>query len=303
MLSQKQMVLPKIKLNNNNYYDRDTDLQYQSATLFKSYLKCEAETQAELSGEWDPEKDNKALLVGNYLHSYFESQEAHEEFLFENRWSIYKSIKANKKDIEAGVETKEFETDSGKKSVKKLSKAMYSEYGIADKMIDALAKDKGFCQLYQGEKEAIVTGEIFNVAWKGKVDCLDLDHKRFFDLKTVKDIHETYWNSELHERETFVAQRNYQLQMYVYRELIHQTFGVWCTPFIIAVSKQTYPDKQLISISDYRMQEAEELIVDKQERIENVRHGEVDPIGCGDCDYCRSTKQLDSIVDMDDLGR
>lgn len=275
MSKKTQQISSKTQLNSKNYYDRNTDLQYQSATLFKSYLKCEAETQAELLGEWKP-PESDALLVGNYLHSYFESPEAHQEFI---------------------------ETE-GKSLVSKRGKTkgqLKSQYKLADNMIDALARDEGFCQLYQGDKEAIVTGEIFNVAWKGKIDCLDLDHKRFFDLKTSQDIHKSFWNSEAREKESFVAAYNYQLQMYVYRELIHQTFGIWCEPYIIAVSKQQYPDKAIISIPDYRLQEAEELIAERQERIEGVRRGEIKPHRCELCDYCRATKKLNEIVSMDEL--
>lgn len=276
LLKQTQQISSRTQLTSDNYYDRDTDLQYQSATLFKSYLKCEAETQAELSGEWKPERDNKALLVGNYLHSYFESQEAHEAFIENHQGELLSS--------------------RGKTKGK-----LKSDYQAADAMIDTLANDKGFCQLYQGEKEAIVTGEIFNVEWKGKIDCLDLDHKRFFDLKTSQDIHKSFWNSEAREKESFVAAYNYQLQMYVYRELIYQTFGIWCEPYIIAVSKQQYPDKAIISIPDYRLQEAEELIAERQERVESVRRGEIEPHRCELCDYCRATKKLNEIVSMDEL--
>jgi len=75
----------QISLNSENYYDLETDKQYQSPTFFKKFLTCEAETMAELNGEYKPSIDNKALLVGNYLHSYFESPEAHQQFIDEHK--------------------------------------------------------------------------------------------------------------------------------------------------------------------------------------------------------------------------
>ncbi|WP_187337344.1 PD-(D/E)XK nuclease-like domain-containing protein, partial [Lactiplantibacillus plantarum] len=44
------------------------------------FLACEAEALAELTGKWQPVRDAKALVVGNWLHSYFESKQAHEKF-------------------------------------------------------------------------------------------------------------------------------------------------------------------------------------------------------------------------------
>lgn len=260
-------------LNSSNYYDNSTDLIYQSPTYFKKFLACEAETMAEIKGEYKPDfKD--ALLVGNYLHSYFESKEAHQKFIDENQKEMYSKRKPY---------------------------GLLSKYKIADSMIETLADDELFQKLYQGGKEAIVTGQIDNVDWKGKIDCLNLDRKYFIDLKTTRDIHKTYWNQETHKRENFIAAWNYQLQMYVYQELIHQTFGIWCEPYIVAVSKQDIPDKQVFSIPEDRLSEAQLLIEQEQPHIEDARHGRVEPTRCEHCEYCRLTKKLGEIISMDDL--
>lgn len=260
-------------LNSNNYYDSSTDLIYQSPTYFKKFLACEAETMAEIKGDYKPDfKD--ALLVGNYLHSYFESKEAHQKFIDDNQEEMYSKRKPY---------------------------GLLGKYRIADSMIETLSNDEMFRKLYQGDKEAIVTGQIDNVDWKGKIDCLNLDRKYFIDLKTTRDIHKTYWNQETHKRENFIATWNYQLQMYVYQELIHQTFGVWCEPYIVAVSKQDIPDKQVFSIPENRLSEAQLLIEREQPHIEDVRCGRVEPTRCERCEYCRSTKKLSEIISMDDL--
>ena len=89
--------------------------------------------------------------------------------------------------------------------------------------------------------------------------------------------------------------------MYVYQELIYQTFGVWCEPYIVAVSKQDIPDKQVFSIPENRLSEAQLLIEREQPHIEDVRQGRVEPARCERCEYCRLTKKLGEIVSMDDL--
>lgn len=270
--SQNQTDKP-ISLNSENYYDSETDEQYQSPTFFKKFLACEAETMAEINGDYKPDF-KKALLVGNYLHSYFESPEAHQKFIDDNQDELLS---------------------------KRSPHGLLKEYKDANKMIDTLKDDNGFKQLYQGDKEVIVTGKIDNVPWKGKIDCLNLERGYFIDLKTTQDILKEYWNSEERIKESFVAKWNYQLQMYVYQELIHQTFGVWCEPYIVAVSKQDVPDKAIISIPNERLTEAELLIEREQPHIEDVRHGIVEPERCERCEYCRMTKKLGTIVSMDDL--
>ncbi|WP_404351232.1 PD-(D/E)XK nuclease-like domain-containing protein [Companilactobacillus paralimentarius] len=115
------------------------------------------------------------------------------------------------------------------------------------------------------------------VPWKGKIDCLNLDRGYFIDLKTTQDIHKRYWNAKDREWESFIAHWNYQLQMYVYQQLIYQTFGVMCEPYIVAVSKEKIPGKAIVSISEYRMIEAENQLYELQDHIEKVKKGLVEP--------------------------
>ena len=56
-----------------------------SVSLFKDFLNCEAQALAKLKEEWQPVSDPTALLLGNYVHSYFESKEAHDKFLEQNK--------------------------------------------------------------------------------------------------------------------------------------------------------------------------------------------------------------------------
>lgn len=231
---------------------------------------------AKIKEEWKPTSNPTPLLVGNYLHSYYESPEAHEAFIEANHDQII---------------SKSGRTKGQPKS----------DYKQADRMIEALNNDDFFNMVYQGKKEVPVTGVIGGVKWKGKLDCLNLDKGYFCDLKTVDDIHKRHWNDEYRQWQSFVENRGYVLQMAVYRELVKQTYGKTCEPFIFAVSKQDPPDKAAIRIDPIRYQEELDRIDRQIEHFEAVKNGVEKPKHCGACEYCRYTKQLEGFVEVGDL--
>ncbi|GAK47746.1 phage regulatory protein [Secundilactobacillus oryzae JCM 18671] len=275
-LRKKTSTSSLTRLTADNYYDVATDWQYLSPTVYKRFLKCEAEALAELKGEWNPNQDQTPLLVGNYLHSYFESHEAHSDF-----------VEAHKDDLIA---------KSGK-----YKGQLKNDYRVAQAMIDALDNDEKFNDLYVGAKEQIVTGEIDGVDWKGKIDCLNLERGYFVDLKTTQDLHKRYYNVDLRSYVPFVTQYNYQLQMAVYQELIEQQYGVQCTPIIIAVTKQDPPDKAALMIPPEELSYAYSELERYQDHVLAVINGQVKPARCENCDYCRATKSLGQIININDL--
>lgn len=272
-----------IKLTQENYYSVETDWDYMSFSRFKDFLKCEAAALAQLKGERTPKHDETPLLVGNYVHSYFESPEAHQQFV-----KAHKSKMISSRGKTAG-------------SLKK-------DYKSADTMIKALEDDELFNYVYRpGEdgKEVIVTGELGGHLWKGKIDSLNLADGYFCDLKTVDDIHKKHWLNDERTWGTFIEDRGYYMQLAIYRELIKQTFGQECAPYMFAVSKQEIPDKMAIDFVDeadeIRLQSALQDVLDHQDRIWSVMAGKVDPISCGKCEYCRARKALDSFVHASEI--
>lgn len=266
----------EFELTEENYYSSEASQHYMSVSLFKDFMKCEAYALAKMKGEWK-EEETTALLVGNYVHSYFESKEAHQKFL----------------------DTK------GKKMVTKQGK-LRSDYRRADVMIKALEQQSRFTGLYgPGQKETIVAGNIYGYSWKGKIDSLSLENLYFCDLKTVDDIHKGHWQKESRQHENFIADRGYYMQMAVYIELIRQTFGVECQPFIFAVSKQTPPDKEAIDFNGDQdaiyMEDAMRMIEENQEHIQSVIRGEEEPARCNRCAYCRATKMIDLPIHACDI--
>lgn len=261
-------------LSDENYYSNEADWQYMSTSQYKLFLKCEAAALAKLKGEWQPSSDPKALLVGNYVHSYFESLEVHEAFKAENKSKMFSSRKPY---------------------------GLLKDFQIAEQMIERLKQEEAFMNIYQGEKEAIVIGELFGTTWKGKIDCLNLEEGYFVDIKTTKDMHERKWNDEYGTRETFLVNFGYVLQMAIYQELILQKFGKHCIPIIAAVSKQTPSEARLITIDEDKMAYELVLLKEKIERIVKVKNGEEKPVNCGTCEYCRGNLPITGFTSMDDL--
>ena len=166
------------ELTQENYYE---DTSYLSNSRFKRYQKCQAMALAVDSGQWAEERDETPLLLGNYVHSFFESPEAHQQFFVENGDKILAKTGKNKGSLK-------------------------SDFVIGNKMIESLRSDGGFSRLYHGypnddvRKEMIVFGEIEGVPVKGKLDSVNLSRGYFVDLKTMKSIYAEEWNPELKTR-------------------------------------------------------------------------------------------------------
>lgn len=263
------------RLTRSNYYSNEEDWRTQSKSWFWRFEQCEAEALAALKQDWNPPQNLEPLLMGNDLHTYFESSEAHQQWLDEHKQDVYKYGNPDK--------------------------GLKASFKQADRMIEALKNDKNFQLLYQGDKEVIVTGELFGVQWRGRIDCLNLEQGLFFDLKTVDDIHKKHWDEQNREYVSFAQSRGYDMQMAVYQQLIKQTFGVECQPLIIAVSKQDIPDKGIFSVPQDLMDDQLQRIKDDQPHIQAVKEGREKPIACGHCAYCRSQKVLNDIINIDDI--
>ena len=265
------------QLTNENYYSHETDWQYLSFSLYRDFLKCEAQALAKLKEKWQPTSNPVPLLVGNYVHSFFESEESHSAFVEENK--------------------AEMMLKNGQ---------LKAPFRVAESMISVLKDDYFFDAAYSvGKKEEIVTGKIDGIPWKGKIDSLNLEDGYFCDLKTVDDIHKKHWNEELKQYTNFIFDRGYHLQMALYKELIQQTFGVECEPLIFAISKQDPPAKLAIDFTNGEslsmMNFALQDVKDNQIHNLSVMNGEVKPKRCEKCEYCRQTAQLHSFVHANEI--
>lgn len=245
-----------IELTQQNYYDKATDYEYMSFSLFKNFLANPARAMADLKDEYPWFDDNKALLVGNYLHSYFEGKEAHQKF------------------IDANPEL--FSTRGASKGQLK------TDFMLAQQMIDRLLAEPQFVASIDRavDREVIVTGTINEVPWKGKIDALDVENGLFYDFKTVKSLVDdgAVWDNEKRERVTFIQSRRYDMQMAIYSELLQQQYGKEFTPVIWAVSKDK--KEQLAKpyiITEATMEEALDDVINLQQDVLDYINGSKQP--------------------------
>lgn len=260
-----------IEINDENYYSEDLNWQYMSVSQFKQFSKCEAKALAELHGVY--KGDNKeAFLVGNFVHSAFESETAHEEFLTTHQEDML--------------------TKQGK---------LRAPFVLAEKMVDRIKQDNFFASLYQGEKEVIITGILFGVCWKGKVDCLNIEHGYFVDLKTTKEIEKKLWSTKDNNWVSFVEEYGYILQLGIYKKLLEKQYKKTFTPYIYAVSKQMPPNIEAIEIPEEMFGREFKYVEDNITRFVKIKDGEVAPKMCGVCEYCRQNKEITKFKSVMDL--
>lgn len=257
-----------LNLTKDNYYSLESDQQYMSVSQYKNFLKCETSALARIQGKYIEPK-SEALLLGSYVHSWLDGT---IEQLKEENPTIFSSKGTTKGQLK-------------------------SQYQNADEMIKVLEKDPFIMMALEGEKEVIMTGELFCVPWKIRMDVYNPTHGRFADLKTVKAIREKYWHEE-HGYCSFVEAYGYITQMAIYSEIERQNRGGsnWLESYIVAVSKETPPDKAVISIDHERLAYELEDIQGRMERITSLKNGEVEPKRCEKCDYCRRTKKITSVI-------
>lgn len=273
-----------MELTRDNYYTPEADREYMSCSQYQSFCECEAKAMAKLEGRWtDPDKE--AFLVGNYFHTFFDGPEAHAQFIREHFDKIFKTkvIKGKKGEPDQTVVT-------GK----------YAPYEQADKMIEVAQNDPLIRSLIDlpGENEKIMTGELWGVPWRIRLDKYIPDGRMIIDWKTVANISELKWSEAMHEKVTFIDAYGYMMRAAVYTEIEKQNaHSSEDAPFIIvAISKQDYPDKEALYLNHRQRYDYElEQIRKRLGMIQMIKAGRVKPKRCGCCDYCRATKVLTAI--------
>ena len=248
-------------LTNENYYSPEANLTYMSVSQYKDFLSCEAKAMATLRGEWGRE-NTTALLVGSYVDAWFEGT------------------------------LDEFKADHPE--ITKKDGTLKADFTQAEELIAYARMDPMFMAYMAGEKQVIMTAEIFGTLWKIKIDSYHPGEK-IVDLKVMRSMERIMGKS-------FVEHWGYDLQLAVYAEVARRVTGLDLETFLAVITKQAPPDKEIISVPMWRRRELLSDIERWMPRILAVKSGSEKPQRCGVCDYCRASKMLEEPIDFEMVG-
>lgn len=261
-----------MKLNNNNYYSDKANQEFLSVSQYKdfvgtyAYKGCEAQALAKIKGEYK-EEPSTALLVGSYVDSYFEGT------------------------------IEDFKTEHPE--ILKKDGTLKSDYVKADLMIERCKRDKKFMQYMSGQKQVIMTGELFGSMWKIKMDSY-IEGKAIVDLKTVDDLYKAVYCKETGKL-NFIQARGYDFQLAIYQKIVEMNTGKRLPCFIAAVDKKETPAIEIISLSQNELDGTLAGLEIGINRIKLLKSGEVEPERCNRCDYCKETKVITKPITMSAL--
>lgn len=269
--------MEKIEVTKENYYSTEVDREYMSVHQYLDFvghlgvIGCEARAMAKLAGEWS-DQTTLAMIVGSYVDSYFEG--TLPEFLEEH-------------------------PDCFTKGTKKDPPRLKAPYQQAETMIARCLKDKYFMAAMSGEKQVIMTGQLFGCDWKIKMDSY-IPGRAIVDLKTSSNIHKM-WKVQDYGWVSFVEYWAYTIQMAVYQKIVEINTGQKLPCYIAVVTKEDFPEIKVIYIDQMTLDHALNEVQMNTPNVLAVKNGEIEPMRCGQCDFCKETEELTGPIRMEDL--
>ena len=242
MKVSKEAILTQ--LSEVNYYSKEANENWWSVSQYKSLTKCEAAAMARLRWEYEP-PITRALLVGTFVDAYFDGTLDHFQ-------KEHPSIFTRKNELRA-------------------------EFRKANEIINRVKTDERFMEFMSGEKQKILTAEMFDVNWKIKMDSF-VEGKCIVDLKTAANFQT-------------LPRFRYDLQGAVY-QAVCEANGYGRLPFFLAVAtKERVPDFDIFQIPQSVLDLALREIGENMPHFIAVKEGLEEPHACGVCDYCKSVKK------------
>jgi hypothetical protein len=170
----------------------------------------------------------------------------------------------------------------------------------AEEIIARIERDEYFMKYMSGQKQVIMTGELFGAKWKIKMDSY-IPGVAIVDLKVMASITKLEWVKDIGYLD-FVRYWGYDIQGAVYQEIVRQNTGEKLPFFIAGATKEKpEPDIRIIHVTDNYLQEALHMVEMNMPRILRVKNGEVEPDRCELCDCCRHNRVLKKPISIMDL--
>lgn len=234
-----------MELTESNYYSAESNQIFFSVSQYKDLMRCEAAAMARIRGEYEPPL-TRALLVGSFVDSYIEG--SLERF----------------KDEHPEVFT--------------LKEELRAEFRRANEVIKRIESSNKFMAYLSGEKQKILTFEMFGVPWKIKMDSF-IEGKCIVDLKTAAKME-------------WLPRQRYELQGAVYQAGT-DACGYGKLPFYLAVAtKEKIPDLGIFQIPQSMLDMALQEIGENMPHLIEVKAGLIAPKRCEKCPYCRATREI-----------
>lgn len=251
-----------MKLNSDTYFSPEAQRKYMSASQYKAFLKCPAAALAEIRGEWK-RADTQSLALGSYV----------DALLFnEAEWMDRH---------EAEIHTKKGE--------------LRAEFRAAENAAMRAYADPMFRRYVSGQAQVIRTGEISGVPFRIKMDSYH-PGRAIVDLKYMRDFSSMYSPTE-GRRVNFAYYWGYDIQGAIYQAIEGGNL-----PFFIAgITKQTPADFAIFAINQQRLNDKLREIEALAPSFQRMKDGEEEAPHCGHCEYCRTVKKLNRILDVEDV--
>ena len=243
-------------LTSSNYHSSEANVAHWSVSSFKAFDKCEASGLAQVRGQYEREMTD-SLLIGSYVDAYFS-------------YELDKFIKVH-----------------GDKMFKKNGE-LYAKFEHASEIIDTVEAQPLMREYLKGEKQVIMTADLFDVPWKIKMDVFN--GERIVDLKCVKDFEPMYKDGS--GKVSWIEYWGYDIQGAVYQKVVELNTGKKLPFYLVAVTKEKIPDVAVIQIPQHVLDTALKIVEAKIDRFDLVKLGEIEPNRCGKCEYCKQTKVL-----------
>lgn len=260
-------------LTDENYYSAEANKRYMSVHQYFDFVGhmgvrgCEKRAMASLNGEYTRERTT-AMMVGSYVDSYFEG--SLDKFKEENP-----DIFTQKGELKA-------------------------QFKQAEKMIARAEQDEKFMAYMSGEKQVIMTGYLFGCDWKIKMDSY-IPGKAIVDLKTSSsDLHKA-WRVQDYGFANCAEYWGYTLQMAVYQKIVEINTGEKLPCFLAFITKEESPEIRLCYIDQTTLDHSLHEIEMNMPSVLLVKNGEVEPIPCGKCDWCKATEPIEKVINIADL--
>lgn len=261
-------------LTKDNYYSKQANDLFMSVSQFKSICGTEYKPACEKTGLLLAEgaitqPSSTALLIGSFVDSYFEGT------------------------------LDDFKADHPEMYKKTGDKGLKAEFLKAEDIIRRIEADQLFMSYMDGDKQTIMTANIFGIDWKIKMDSYFPDDK-IVDLKIMKDMKPIY-SETTRQRVDFIHYWGYDIQGAIYQKAVEIKTGKRLPFYIACATKEAVTDIDIIEITQPHLDNALEYVKRNLPHVLDIRNKIVEPIPCGKCYNCLINKKLTKPTSIDDI--